>query len=117
MLKGEIFLDGRHDDLGIRVREAEAHLAAYGGPVATRVRPVDAHGADSGHHQAVDHPGERRLARAVGADHPYPSLGQRDVDVLEDHPALTAGDVDVLDSREGELTHGSPTASTTSATP
>ena len=61
-----------------------------------------------GHDQAVEQPGERRLARAVGADDPDPLLAQLQVDVAEHLPPGRAVAVDVADPVElitGTLHH------------
>ena len=73
---------GRHHDLRVRVGEAEAdpaaHLACRAcGCRGRRRAPCRRVGSD----QPVEHPRERRLARAVGADHADPLLVEPHVDV------------------------------------
>ncbi len=70
-----------HHDLRVGIGEDEADPPAHRGTLPRGVEPVHAHPAAGGHHQAVDHPGERRLARPVGADDSDPRLSQHEVDV------------------------------------
>ncbi len=85
----DVLAHRRHHDLGVRVGEAEPDPAAHRRAVAAVSRPSTVT-ARVGQHQAVDQPGEGRLARAVGADHPDPLLGQRQVDAGEHDPAGAA---------------------------
>ena len=76
----------RHDELRVGVGEHEPDPAAHRGPVPRGVEPVHADGAGRRQDEAVEQPGERRLARAVGADDRDPALGE-----LAGSPARAAG--------------------------
>src|SRR3954454_10224851 len=111
--EGDVLADGRHDDLGVGVGEAEPDLAAHRAAVAPGVQAVDRDRPPGGEHQAVQEPGEGGLPRSVGADHADPWLVEPHADVLEHGPAPPLLAVAVGDLRD--LDHRS--ASTTTATP
>ena len=99
--QGEVHVlrHGGHDDLGVRVGEAEAHPAPDLRALAAGVQAVDRHGARRGDDQPVDHARQRGLAAAVDADDADAALGEGEVDVREDGPVA----VGVADSVEADL--------------
>src|SRR4051812_5098048 len=111
--EGDVLADGRHDDLGVGVGEAEPDLAAHRATLAPGVQAVDRDRAPGGEDQAVQEPRERGLPRSVGADHAAPSLVEPHADVLEHDAAPSVLAVAVRHLRD--LDHRS--ASTTTATP
>ncbi len=88
-----------HDDLGVRIGEAEAHPPTDPGALATGVEAVHGDRAGGGDDEPVDHPGERGLPAAVDADDPDASFGEHQVDVREDGPVA----VGVADAVEPDL--------------
>ena len=111
--EGDVLGNGRHDDLGIGIGEAESDAAPDRTGVPGRVEAVDPDHPGGRDDEGVEHPGKGRLARPVGADDADPALGEPQGDLSQHDPLDAGGGVGVPHGVELDQRH----ASTASAVP
>ncbi len=98
--EGDVFLDERHDDLGVRILEHEPHLSPDRLDVAAGIGSVDPHGSLIGYQQTVEKPREGAFSGAVAADDGDPALVDGQIDTVE-HRIIAEAVMDIDDFDHG----------------
>src|SRR5215213_6384685 len=111
--EADVFPHGGHDDLRVRIGEAEADQPAYGSALPPGVVTVHEHPTDVGDDETIEQPRECGLTRTVGADDAHPRLAHGDGHIAQDLSAtrtvrIAVGDADHLDQRHASTTVATP---------